>query len=178
MPAPEGPQFVRVYHASESWAPPHIMHAPDHIQSSTFRSDTNLHPDVIHAGTSKSSSEFGRDYVHVYDIPVERQYPVVFADSYTMTFTPQTETDVVARNWPNVKQYNARMKGLQPGLFETIEGDPHLAIKSEQAVPYRNRAEDPGSISWMMPKSAIVDDDQPDKIRYIGMSDRRETDYE
>lgn len=181
MTKPLGPQFVTVYHASEQETPPHEVEASEKLKSrykhtvgkfpENYPVSSNVHPDVIHGGTEQSASEFARLYTHVYEIPVEKQYPVAFGDAPQMTFSDEREEfdpstgNPVMRGFP--KDYQQNMRGVQPGLFESIPGDPRLALKSQMAVPYRNKGEDPGSISWMIPKSVIKEGG----IRYVGLKD-------
>jgi hypothetical protein len=47
------------------------------------------------------------------------------------------------------------MVGTPEGLWEDIPAQPEDALKWNQAVPYRNRAEDRGSISYILPKRSI-----------------------
>lgn len=172
MEKPLGPQFVRVYHSSHEVVPPHrvnAQHGPDHDFGMA-----NTHEDIIHAGTMKAAQEIAegigsgenrnkRQFIHVYDIPSEHQYPYTFGDDFDLTFSPEDED-----RFPNasrVPEFKEKMKGTQPELFESVTGTPDIALKSNKAVPYRNRGEDIGSISWMMPKSAI----REGKIRYAGV---------
>ena len=157
MPAPTGPQFITVYHASNEEQPPHKVtrsmledkghrYIPEDYENTDFN--------VIHAGTMEAASAGHlafRDFVHEYQIPKTHEYPVTFGDS--PEHLPSEETyDSGA-----FKEFNKNMKGVQEGLFETVSGTPQFAIKTNQAVPYRNTAESPGSISYMIPKKAIND---------------------
>lgn len=170
MPAPNGPQFTRVYHRSYDEVPPHRVTRDSEIYESD---EVNTHPDVIHAGTIEAANAvqdaYSRDWVHEYDIPVSHQYPVTFGDSFDMTFGPEHEH----YNYHPMSTFNERMSGVQPGLFESVSGDPFTAIRSNMAVPYRNRGEDVGSISWMLPKRAINEDN----IRYVGTRRAKPDDY-
>lgn len=132
-------EMIRVYHSSHLPDPPHTIN-----RSLGLHHFGNVHPEVIHAGTMRAAKDIGegRPYFHMYDIPASEAYPVTFGDEGTE----------VEREGP---VFVANMRGVQPGLFETISGEPKTAIKSGRAVPYRNRAEDKGSISYMIPKNAI-----------------------
>ena len=67
MPKPTGPQFVTVYHASDQLSPPHEVHygstSTDWTPGSTVEQD-NRDPQVIHAGTEKSTEGLKRPYTH------------------------------------------------------------------------------------------------------------------
>lgn len=173
VPKPLGPQFIRVHHLSHEAVPPHTVtpvHGPDHDFDLP-----NMHPDVIHAGTKQAAmeidqgtrKEFRRRFLHSYDIPVSRQYSHVFGDDFKHTFSPEDEDNPLYGNMVNLKKFKEKMKGTQPGLFESVTGTPDIALESGQAVPYRNRAEDVGSISWMIPKSAV----HRGGIRYRGVKE-------
>lgn len=54
--------------------------------------------------------------------------------------------------------FQERMSGTQPGLFEETSPDTEGTAKRGIITPYRNRREDVGSISWMVPKSQIGDE--------------------
>ena len=149
--------MIRVFHSSRRSDPPHeLPYWASGVQG-------NNHPDIIHAGTRQAATERrGRDFLRVCEITPGEEYPVAFGDEdleYTNNEPPT---------------FKARMRGVQEGLFETISGDPDIAIKSGRAVPYRNRAEDKGSISYMIPKSAIGK-----SVRYVGVQEipKRETDF-
>lgn len=131
--------MIRVYHSSFSATPPHRRDTKMGLQHFG-----NVHPDIIHAGTMQAAKDIGEDrpFIHMYDIPAHEAYPVTFGDEGT------------EREKEN-PTFVANMRGVQPGLFETISGEPSVALKSNRAVPYRNRAEDKGSISYMIPKKSI-----------------------
>lgn len=174
MPAPTGPQFVTVYHASDRMKPPHeVAYSStntDYQKGTEYEKD-NRHPQIIHAGTEESSASFKRPFTHVYEIPVESQYPVAFGDSPEMTFRDSMEGfdretgEPTLNSW--VAPYQEKLRGVQQGLFESIPGDPKLAIRTDMAVPYRNKGEDMGSISWMIPKGAV----HTGRIRYAGLKE-------
>ena len=52
-------------------------------------------------------------------------------------------------------KFQDRMSGTQPGLFEETAPDTLGIVEKGIVTPYRNRREDVGSISWMVPKSQI-----------------------
>lgn len=146
MPAPDGPQFVTMYHASDNPRPPH-----DRFVNNPVEDYTNAHPDVIHMGTLKAAESFNRRYIHEYDVPEDMIYPVTFGDEKEFL-----KHDQHMEEQGVTSEFGEAMKGKQPGLFETMAGEPELALKSKMAVPYRNMTtEDMGSISYMVPKSLI-----------------------
>ena len=174
MPAPTGPQFVTVYHASDRLSPPHeVAYSSTNTDYNKENQDIdNRHPQVIHAGTEASSKAFHRPFTHVYEIPVEHQYPVAFGDEPGMTFKDESESFDPETGLPQssgsfISPYQRNLRGVQQGLFESIPGDPKLAVRTDMAVPYRNKGEDMGSISWMIPKGAV----RTGRIRYAGLKE-------
>ena len=146
MPAPEGPQFVTMYHASHNPTPPH-----DPFVNNELEHYTNADPDVIHMGSLTAANSFRRRYIHEYRVPAEHVYPVTFGDE---------DEFIDEEDWKSAEgiptEFGTVMKGKQTGLFETMPGYPELALKSKMAVPYRNMTkEDMGGISYMVPKSLI-----------------------
>jgi hypothetical protein len=139
--------MIRVFHSSRRSDPPHeLPYWASGVQG-------NNHPDIIHAGTRQAATERrGRDFLHIYEITPGEEYPVTFGDEDTESNT--YESPVMA----------TKLRGTQPGLFETISGNPDIAIKSNRAVPYRNAAEDKGSVSYMIPKGAIGK-----TVKYVGL---------
>lgn len=156
MPAPDGPQWMDVFHASYEHVPPHLRDYED------MNYYTNSDPDVIHMGTAKTIGDYGlrsRPYVHTYSVPTSHLYPVTFGDEQQFLDADNFGLDTSS-------EFNKAMKGVQEGLFETIPGDPRLAITSNTVVPYRNREESPGSLSYMVPKKLIASGD----VKYKGVS--------
>lgn len=154
MPAPDGPQWMDVFHSSYSHVPPHLM---DYEEMNYY---TNAHPEVIHMGSSETMTALplrARPYVHTYSVPTSHLYPVTFGDE--QQFLDRDDPD-----WPS--PFNRVMRGVQEGLFETVPGEPSLALKSRTVVPYRNREESPGSLSYMVPKKLIASGD----VKYKGVS--------
>lgn len=160
MPAPTGPQFQTVFHSSVSQTPPHLV-TPNRDDIEGY---DNAHPDVIHAGTRQAALDItgihgNRDFIHAYQVPAEHTYPVTFGDEQYLQNEPDKR---------NKRDARVVSTGEQEGLFETLTGDPELALRTNMAVPYRNMGEDVGSISYMLPKSAINEG----KIRYVGVKNR------
>lgn len=182
MTKPLGEQFIRVYHSSASSTPPHKTSASKMRRSiykdrrkrygDRFPEVSNTHPDVIHAGTETAARGFGYEYMHAYDIPVTAQYPVAFGDAPEMTFHDEEERFDFEEGTPEETGYprtfQKNMRGVQQSLFETTPGDPHLAVRTRMAVPYRNKGEDEGSISWMIPKRGV----KKGGIKYAGLVEK------
>jgi hypothetical protein len=72
----------------------------------------------------------------------------------------------LSQQWKNI-EFRAAMQGKQEGLWESIPGNPEIAISRNVVLPYRNYAEDIGSISYMIPKSLI----EQNKVRHVGVTD-------
>lgn len=141
-----GEQWVTMYHASHNRKPPH-----DRFANNNLEEYTNSHPNVIHMGSLGAAKFFNRRYIHKYEVPAEHIYPVTFGDE---------DAFLADQDWHDSQgspsEFGTVMKGKQTGLFETMAGDPQLAIQSKMAVPYRNATpEDLGGISYMVPKSLI-----------------------
>lgn len=150
MPAPDGPQWVTVYHASTSHEEPHRMLEDWEPGLEKY---SNAHYNVLHMGTEESMKHpflANKRFMHKYSIPDSHIYPVTFGDEGHL-MRRQAREDRAGGATP----FSRAMKGVQPGLFETVSGDPELALSSGMAVPYRNMAEGVGEISYMMPKSLI-----------------------
>ena len=161
MPAPDGPQFIRLFHSSRSDLPPHEVEHPDkEFLIKNAEPYTNQHPDIIHVGTRKSAEDISkhRSFLHEYEIDLHEAYPTTFGDERS-----GNDNTVDAIKLPETEKFKERMSGVQPSLFETISGTPDIAIKSNRAVPYRNELEDEGSVSFMIPKGAVGKG-----VRYVG----------
>lgn len=165
MPKPTGPQFTRVYHSSFSPFPPHEFDPKEELDDPKQYPESygNSHIDVIHAGTENASSGVGRfrKYTHMYDVPSHSMYPVTFGDEDEFLNEQSFDQE-------RAKIFNSSMKGAQPGLFEETSAEPEFALKTNKVIPYRNRVEDPGSISYMIPKNAI----NPKGVIYVGKKEK------
>jgi hypothetical protein len=128
----------------------------------------NTHPDVIHMGTLSTMSDVSgnRQYLHEYELPEHLVYPVTFGDdSQEIEYE---DNSIVNGEDPSKTTYGKALKKqgvTQEGLFEAIQGEPEFAIKTKNAVPYRNRVEGKGKISYMVPKSIINSGD----VSYVGL---------
>jgi len=147
-----------MYHASYVPTPPH--EAKEEYDGQ-WADVGNNHPDVIHMGnktTVNHETLTKRPYIHEYEVPTSSVYPVVFGDEYPYIEMKKPGFDDTVKNSP-----------VKEGLFETISGSPDLALKSNMALPYRNRMEDPGGISHIVPKSLV----NQGVARYLGVTKRR-----
>lgn len=88
--------------------------------------------------------------------------PVVYGDAAGQLLFVATRPE-----HPLVRDFNKRMEGKQQGLWEHISADPKEAVQTGKVIPYRNTHEDRGSISYMVPKSAI----RSGKVKYAGVTD-------
>lgn len=163
---------VRVFHASWEQQPPHSL---AHESSHTYEDDDNIHPDIIHAGTPQSVPH--RTYIHEYEIDLGQPStsPVVWGDS-PRVLEQDTKAEERLKQYstpdvyiPRVVGFNKKMRGVQEGLFENTPADVMSAVSGGTVMPYRNRREDAGSISFMIPKSAVGG-----AVRYIGVHEGKE----
>lgn len=195
MPIPESPQFMTVFHASRSDVPPHRQ-APTPRQ--LWTPDSNLHPDVIHAGSDKAALDImgeTRPYIHEYTVEMEhpRVSPVIWGDEpqilqedediahyrkmgvlddmleESKSKTTLNGKSLLARQVAYMDRMNAFMKGRQPGLWEETPADVVDAAKRNVVMPYRNRREDIGSISFLIPKRSVGG-----AVTYGGVKTRKE----
>lgn len=155
-----GEHILRVYHSSRGDTPPHIMrktYAEKEREHAQWAWDndlayTNVHPDIVHAGTREAAEEVSagtRPYMHVYDIDTREMSPVTYGDA------PKMDDD---------KRYTSRMVGKQPSLWESIPSTGEETLKHGRVQPYRNKVEDRGSISYMIPKSEVG----TSRVKYVG----------
>lgn len=163
MPAPTGPQFQRVFHRSDSEIPVHLQAA---TSRQAFNPESNYHPDVFHVGTEASTSEVRfrtRPYMHEYEIDMSHPSvsPITWGEERTILRShasiEQLHPDLRNNHSSlanTVQEFNDNMKGQQEGLFESVPANAEQAAKGT-ILPYRNRVEDKGSISYIVPKSAV-----------------------
>jgi hypothetical protein len=162
-----GEHIIRVYHSSRSNEPPHTYEPPyadthRRQREEQYRegfSSVNTHPDIIHAGTSESAHEVGggtRPFIHMYEIDTREMSPVVYGDAPGLGET---------------QKFKRRLAGEQESLWESIHSTGEETLKHGLVQPYRNKAEDEGSISYMIPKSAI----KAGRVKYAGRQDLRRT---
>jgi hypothetical protein len=159
MPRPTGPQFTRVYHASHSPEPPHEVE-PDFDSLGLY---SNADKDSLHMGdvtTVKSSNLSSRPYLHAYDLPSHKTYPVVMGDEQDFI-----DEEYIMNENGEKSSFSVKMSGVQEGLFEGVSATPELAYKAKMAIPYRNRVEGQGRISYIVPKTIINNDN----VKYQGV---------
>lgn len=170
MPKPSGPQFISVFHSSNDPMPPHLR-VPEPGQHS-YTPDDNIHPDIIHMGTRAAAQDWThRQHLHEYKINVNHPSvsPVTFGESPAIldvdhAIDREAGTGSDAHN-DLYSHFQERMSGKQPGLFEETPPDTKGAAEKGIVTPYRNRREDSGSISWIVPKSQIGDDTAVQYVR-------------
>ena len=144
-----------------SWnaQPPHeeALDKPEHALRS------NEHPDILHMGTRRAAMTKHRYFLHEYEMDPSAASPVTFADEPDMVERSESKNnphDPVSKDWQKA------MAGKQEGLWETVQPDLGEAVSKGIVMPYRNRAEDAGSISYAVPKSAIASG----AVRYKGVT--------
>lgn len=150
--------YIKAYHISWDETPPHEL-KPTNVHR--YEEGGNIHPDVLHMGTRDSAMQIYRTHLHEYEIDPSVVHPSVYGDAQNVqekANTPGTDTH---------RKVLEKMKGVQPMLTESITGDPREAVRTGMVTPYRNLSEDTGSISYMVPKSAIASG----KVRHVGVKD-------
>ena len=169
MPAPTGPQFQRVFHRSNSDTPVHLQEA---TTRQAYHPDSNYHPDIFHAGTEESTKEVrfsNRPYMHEYEIDMSHPSisPVTWGEEGSIL-----RDHASVENDPNnadsyklgvVQEFSDSMRGKQEGLFESVPADAQYAAEKGSILPYRNRVEDKGSVSYIVPKSSVGG-----AVRFVG----------
>lgn len=153
----------KMYHMSWNAEPPHEkrLDKPKHALRE------NEHPNVIHMGTRRAALNQFRTYLHEYEMDTSHADPVVYSDESSMverTESTRNPHDSIANSWRKA------MSGKQEGLWETVQPDIKQAASKGTVIPYRNRAEDAGSISYAVPKAAV----KSGKVRYVGVTNMEE----
>lgn len=112
-------------------------------------------------GSRNAAMQIYRTHLHEYEIDPSVVDHIVYGDSqYVMD---KADNPAYATHHDMKKA----MEGIQPQLFESLPGDPREAVNTGKVLQYRNFGEDPGSISFMVPKSAIASG----KVRHVGVID-------
>lgn len=136
-----------------------------------YYDNDNTHPDVLHMGDRRAALQIHRTHLHEYEIDTDAIQPWVVGDAKII----MDEDDAFRKsghvNWHS-KEFDEKMAGKQEQLWETVPGDPLEAISKMNAIPYRNRRENPGSISYMVPKGLS----QTGRLRHVGVTDLQEQD--
>jgi hypothetical protein len=60
--------------------------------------------------------------------------------------------------------FQNKMSGVQQSLWESVPSTGEETLKHGRVQPYRNKVEDAGSVSYMIPKSAISEG----RVKYVG----------
>lgn len=154
-------QKLRVFHMSWDKEPPHSIEVYRQNINTTDAED-NIHPNVLHMGTKKAALGIYRTYLHEYEVDPDVVDPVVHGDAQYMMDMVQTRPD---RH--QSKAFVKNMSGKQQELWETLPATPSDALKRNVVLPYRNYAEDIGSISYIVPKRLITQG----KVRHVGVTD-------
>lgn len=165
-----GPQFKIVYHSSTNFVPPHEF-SDDESEKLMDNSYDNTWPSHFHAGTWDAASQagYGRRYMHSYLVDTKQEHPVTYGDN------DESLLDV------SLKKRDERMarEKIQPGLFESIglmkETFDHAPY---EPIPYRNAGEDPGSISYAIPKDVVWEMPESGKptapVTYLGQVNKND----
>lgn len=162
--------MLRVYHASRSEVPPHEVDTGRH-SGIELDSYSNAHPDLLHMGDARTVRDKNletREHMHAYDIPQHLVYPVTMGDEED--FMRDEDQRVAWGAEPTETEFGKAMSGVQEGLFETVTATPDFAFRAKMAIPYRNRVEGIGRISYMVPKSII----NQEGVKYVGRMPRKE----
>jgi hypothetical protein len=150
-------QKLRVFHMSWHKQPPHTI-----IKDIINNFDgNNVHPDVLHMGTELAARHAYRTHLHEYEIDPDVVDPVTHGDA-------QYIMDMVTAH-PERRQSKAfveNMRNKQQELWETVPAQPEDALKRNVVLPYRNYAEDIGSISYIVPKHLVTQG----KVRHVGVT--------
>ena len=183
MPKPSGKQFVTVFHSSDEDTPPHLQ--GPHPVFHNFTENDNVHRDIVHMGTRAAAQTWThRQHLHEYRINVNHPSvsPVTFGESPSILNTDQDIDNEVAQIKAQkgdtnevmdsaagglYAHFQERMSGKKTGLFEETAPDTKGAAEKGIVTPYRNRREDAGSVSWMVPKSQIGDEGAVQYVRHF-----------
>lgn len=168
-----GEHIIRVYHSSNvaDMAPHTRRRAYEEEERKNAKwawehgGATNRHPDIIHAGTYKAALEVDggdRSHVHAYDVDIREMSPVTYDDEPSAGVTHDDEPN---SGEPN--KFKINMAGVQQSLWESIPSTGEETLKHGRVQPYRNKVEDRGSISYMIPKSAVG----TERVKYAGVSE-------
>lgn len=147
---------IKMYHIAWAETPPHELQ-PTKLQE--YDPENNIHPDVLHMGTRRSALQIYRTTLHEYEVDHKDLDPVVYGEA------PYIMADGAFHSFHKQKEFTNKMQGVQEGLWESVPA-PVLEAASGKIIQYRNRMEDPGSISYMVPKSAIKEG----RVRYKGFT--------
>ena len=151
--------YIKMYHIAWDDTPPHELRPYEELHA--YREGRNIHPDVLHMGNKDAALQIWRTHLHEYEVDPSVIDPITYGDE---EFVMQKSDNPAYATHKKMKE---TMRGVQPTLWESIPGDPREAVKTGNVISYRNHGEDAGSISFMVPKSAIASG----KVRYVGFTD-------
>lgn len=154
-------QMIKMYHMSWSATPPHKK-KPDERGGHDYNPGRNIHPDVLHMGTRRSAISIHRSHLHEYEVSQSDVDPITYGDEGYLLQQHEKYPDT---HFP--RTFRKAMEGKQQGLWENVPADPLEAVNQSKVIPYRNTTEDAGSISYMVPKSAVTSG----RVRYKGVTD-------
>lgn len=161
-------QFIRVFHISWNDTPPHML-KPTGMHD--FDSEDNVHPEVLHMGDRRAALQIHRTHLHEYEMDPSVVQPWIVGDS---KFVMDEEDYWRTSEHINSKtaDFDKSMAGQQEQLWETVPGNPIDAVKKLKVIPYRNHRENPGSISYMIPKDLM----RTGRVRHVGVTDLEQRD--
>lgn len=148
------------------------MHLQEATTRQAYHPDSNYHPDIFHAGTVESTKESrfsNRPYMHEYEVDMSHPSisPVVWGDEPGIVQAQNKVEQNLTVSHPDrikvLKEFSDSMSGKQEGLFENVPADAQYAAEKGVILPYRNRVEDKGNVSYIVPKSAVGG-----AVRYVG----------
>jgi hypothetical protein len=163
MPPPDGPQFRRIIHLSDSGAAPHTV---DHDMADIYRNDktdrkyTN---EVVFAADEADfdvlNKEMYRENVHAYDVPEDMLSVERFGDDDLEELSGGTYA------------YPGAGRTSQPELWESIPASRKDAVTRQKVMRFTNSFEAPGKQSYIVPKTIINDG----RVRYVGRKTQNES---
>ena len=153
---------IKMYHIAWAETPPHELQ-PGKLQE--YDPENNIHPDVLHMGTRRAALQIYRTTLHEYEVDPKELDPVVYGEAPYIMADPDNMMGEYLNPSHKQRNFRKRMQGVQEGLWESVPA-PVLEAAGGKIIQYRNRMEDPGSISYMVPKSAIKEG----RVRYKGFT--------
>lgn len=161
-------QFIKIFHISWNDTPPHLL-TPTGMHE--FNPVDNVHPEVLHMGDRRAALQIHRTHLHEYEMDPSVVQPWIVGDS-KFVMDDDDEWRQSEHINPKTRDFDKSMAGKQEQLWETIPSNPYDAISNMEAIPYRNRRENPGSISYMVPKGLI----RTGYVRHVGVTDLEQRD--
>lgn len=161
-------QFIKVFHISWSDTPPHLL-TPTGMHM--YTKGDNVHPEVLHMGDRRAALQIHRTHLHEYEIDPSVIQPWIVGDSKAVMDEDDEWRQSEHTNY-RTKDFDKSMAGKQEQLWETIPSNPFEAVGNMKVIPYRNHRENPGSISYMIPKSLM----RTGRVRHVGVTDLEQKD--